>query len=216
MQPRYAALIELETQLARAARGLLWNTHGPVSLDDGANLDGLGGVLGTLTAGIEEVLPERARQSLRERSQQWFHRGLDAPTARRLASLAWIGHAGTVQRLCKATGGCPAEVARRYFELGSESLILDLAAKANEQAYPDRWDAIAVPTVERGLLASLSRMAERHFREANDLPASRWLRAHGLGRTADRIRRILRERVPLSALLVTSERIKLRLDRLAS
>ncbi len=221
----YRALIRLEGLLARSARALLWSWPEPLELADRTRLAPLRTAARQLINEIESTISDRMRRSIRETRSELVARGFDRGLAGRLARSMWLDHAFPIARVAMEMELPPLDVARSWFALGSSSWIIDLIDASCRQSYPDRWDHLAVQSIVRALLHSLERMVRLRFAhtdanngdDGGDAPptsAERWLAAHDLDGVATQIHDLVRERIPISAMLVVNERLKYRLDRI--
>jgi len=217
MDQRYRGLIRIEDQIARAVRSLLWTWPDAVTLEAVAERAPVRDATGVLEASLDELAPDRVRRLIRDDAQSWLAAGLERATADRMARIGWLDHAMPLARLAVETDTPLPKCAEHYLGLGFASRVFDLAHAVERQSYADRWDNVAVHSLIRSLLVSVSRMARARLVDSGRRgDATRWLAAHGLDDVASHIAHLLQERIPVSAMLVVSERLKHRLDRLAA
>lgn len=213
----YDALIAVEDHLARATRNLLWTWPDPIDLGTAGALAPLADAARVLDERLEQLIPDRARRVVRDRVHELTSHGLDAATARRVATLPWMDHTVPICRIALDLGLPVDDVAAAYFTVGTGTWIFDLMEAAGRQSYPDRWDNIAVHSIVRSLLSNVGRLARARLKATTGrkkAATGRWLSQHDLSDTATQIGELLRERIPVSAMLVLSERLKLRVDTL--
>ncbi|TNF25302.1 MAG: hypothetical protein EP329_23370 [Deltaproteobacteria bacterium] len=220
----YRARIRLEDVVGRAARALLWGWEEALDLTCAEPLAPVREVAHLLGHELESVVPDAIRRSLREATGELVARGFDRGLSARLARASWLEHSVPVARIVMTTGALPRDVARAWFGLGTGSGILALVDAITRQSYQDRWDFLAVHSLLRSLTASLERMVR--LRLADDVVAypdgdapppvsfDRWVAERDLDAIAAQIRDMVRDRVPISAMLVVNERLKHRLAAL--
>ncbi|MCB9736346.1 MAG: NAD-glutamate dehydrogenase [Deltaproteobacteria bacterium] len=210
----YRALIRIEDHIARGTRLFLWLNPEPASLSDRPRLEATREVFAALEKQLYRVVPDRVERAIKDEAATFQAPGLDRDVAARLARMAWVDHAVPIAKIAHETGMKALDVARVYFGLGFETRVLDLVLAIGRQSYPDRWDDVAVHSLARALLASVSRLARMQLAGDAKETAEAWLAARGLADIAAQVQDLLRERIPVSAMLVVSERLKNRIERL--
>ena len=123
-----------------------------------------------------------------------------------MAQLPVLLHAVWIARLVDERGVEPRVAAEAYFGAGYAGGILDLAQAIDRQGYPDRWDFVATWPILRGLYESA--VALGGLRIARGAGVLETLRVPEI---AASITEVLRDRVPVSAMLVLSERMRERI-----
>ncbi|MCC6621118.1 MAG: NAD-glutamate dehydrogenase [Deltaproteobacteria bacterium] len=203
----YPWMLRVEDALVAAVLAILWTHPGR------ATLAGVGDVAATaeaMSSGVADLLPERPRRQKRDDAKAFETGGLAPEHARLLASLPHLACAPWI------TSALPAAVtpARRaaaelWFAAGYGSGVLDLVAATARQSYPDRWDFTAVGPIQRGLYEGIGRLA-RVVSERGDAV----LREGRVAALRAQIDDILKERVPVSAMIVLADRLRQCLDAL--
>ncbi|MFT7579996.1 MAG: glutamate dehydrogenase [Myxococcota bacterium] len=215
LEVQYQALIEVEDHLVRASRALLWTHPETVSLATSKTLVAMKPVLKLMAnGGFESTLPDTLRRDIRHSSHDWTTLGASPALAAELAMLAWRDQAFFIAQVSLQAGIGAAEAATHYYGAGFATRVLDLCRVIDRQSFPDRWDNVAVPTIVRALFAGVVRLAVLAAERGTTPDAL--LGDVGLEEIPGQIDELTRERIPVSAMLVLSERIKYRLDRATS
>ncbi len=205
----YSALIRIEDAIAATARAMLWTTKGRVTLATRAALEGVQAVTVATSEGVAALLPERIKRLARDDAKALETAGFDVETARRLARLAWSSHAWWIALLAERSGAAPRAAATAYFAAGFGSSALDLAMAVERQGWPDRWDFIAVSPILRALFEATSNLGALVLERGEAVLELPTLKAF-----VAQAEEALRDRLPVSALLVLSERLRLRVASL--
>ncbi len=214
IEAKYAALLRIEDALAYATRTLLWNHPEPVTLASTRTLSGVRKAAETIRKKLPEMMIESARRRYDADTAQLEAAGLPKRVSRDLAGLPWIHHAIAVERLSSTTDTSPLGAAHLYFTIGFGTRIFDLIEAVERQHYADRWDNIAVPAICRALSHSIARLAAlRRASMLGNKGTGRFRNAlAGVEDISAQVGDLLRERIPVSAMLVLSERLKRRID----
>jgi len=217
----YGARVRLEDVVAKGARALLWGWQAPLDLTCLEALSPVREAAHVISHELESVVPDPIRRALREGTSELVARGFDRGLSARLSRARWLEHAVPIARVVMATGAEVHAVANAWFGLGACCGLLELMETIAGQSYQDRWDFVAVQSIQRGLLANLDRLVRLRLTQDDGATAAvgslaatsneRWVAARELDEIAGQIRELLRERVPISAMLVVNERLKHRL-----
>ena len=205
----YPALVRIEDAIAATARALLWTTKERVTL---ATIDHVASVRAVQDAGaegVEPLLPERIKRVARDDAKQLEAAGFDSETAHWLSLLAWGTHASWIASVVTATGATPRAAAIAYFAAGFCSGALDLALAVERQGWPDRWDFIALGPIQRALFETTCALAKVVLARGEAVLEEPAIKAF-----VTQADEALRDRVPVSALLVLSERLRTRVAAL--
>jgi len=205
----YSALIRIEDAIAGTARAMLWTIKGRVTLSSRSAMEGMRAVTAATNEGVAVLLPERMKRVARDDAKALEAAGFDVETARRLARLPWSAHAAWIASLAERSGAAPRAAATAYFAAGFGSGALDLALAVERQGWPDRWDFIAVGPIMKALFEVTTTLAALVLERGDTL-----LEQPVLKTFVAQAEEALRDRVPVSALLVLSERLKLRIASL--
>jgi len=205
----YSALIRIEDALAATARAMLWTTKGRVTLATRGALDGVRAVTAATGEGVAALLPERIKRLARDDAKALEAAGFDVETSRRLARLMWSSHASWIAPLVTTSGAPPRVAATAYFAAGFGSGALDLALAVERQGWADRWDFIAVGPILKAIFEVTSALAALVLQRGEVVLEDASIKSF-VAQTDE----ALRDRVPVSALLVLSERLKQRVASL--
>ncbi len=209
-EARYQLLLRVEDALLSFVRVLLWKWPLGERFDLGAKarLGETRAVIEVLGHRVAPHLPERNRRLVRDDARALEGLGVPEDLAREVARVSFIAAAPAIAPLL-GDGEHGAELAcQAYFTAGYQVHGLDLVDAALQQGYADKWDFIAIWPIVRGLVASIQRLAA-------------WRLAGGDGTSAlqplaQPIEEALSERVPVSAMLVLSDRLRRGLDTMTS
>jgi len=202
---RYQLLLRVEEALIGFVRTLLWQWPDatPVSLGARAELAPVAAITSILFHRIAPHLPERNRRLVREDARNLEICGVPEEMARELARIGFMAFAPAIAPLITAGAQDPTEACQAFFIAGYASRGLDLVETAIQQGYSDRWDYVAIWPIARSLLQTVQQLAgwmlklQEHPTEFPELAP-----------ISHTIEDALSERVPVSAMLVLSDRLK--------
>ncbi len=201
----YGGLVRIEDALYSTARALVWTTPGKLGLGAMTALDPVRAVADATGEGLAPLLPERIRRLMRDDAKGLEAAGLGSEIARRLVRLGWSAHAPWIARLAHETGASERTAATAYFTAGFGAGALDLAQAAERQDWPDRWDFVAIGPILRGLFEVTSALAHKVLAHGDQVLEHPQIRAF-----VPQVEDALRQRIPVSALIVLSERLRQR------
>ncbi|MFO0748648.1 MAG: NAD-glutamate dehydrogenase [Myxococcota bacterium] len=201
----YPLLLRIEDALATLVRAILWTTSARPGLE---SLPNVASTAKAMADGIATLLPERQRRLAREDAKAFEAAGLDEQGARKLARLPWLAHAAWIARV---PGDDRRAAAEAWFGCGYATSLLDLVAVIERQSYPDRWDFVAVGPIVRSLFETIGRLAALRLAHGEEL-----LKDPRLAALTAQTEEVLRERVPVSAMIVLAERWKQRLEQVGA
>ncbi len=208
-ETRYGLLIRIEDAVAALARSILWvsSARGErVTLSSAERLQPVLNAASVLSEGVAPFLPERGRRGARDDAKQLAAAGLETEVAKRVARLAWVAQAVWVSELASESGRPIKDAATAYFAAGYGLGLFDLVLALEKQEWPDRWDMIASGPLTRQLHLAMIRAGALVLTRGEEI-----LKAPALAGFATQVDETLKERVPVSALIVLSDRLRQRL-----
>jgi glutamate dehydrogenase len=201
-EPTYQALLRIEDALLSLTRSILWTSVDRVTI--GMRPSALFETLEQLTD--TGLLPERARRQKRDEAKAFEALGFDESLAQQLGRLGVLVHAPWVARLAASAKAELRAAAGAYFAGGYATNLLDLGAALERQDWPDRWDHIAVGPLQRQLLDLGVTLGAKVLEKGDDA-----LKHASLTAFSGQVDELLKQRIPLSALIVLAERLRQRL-----
>jgi glutamate dehydrogenase len=110
--------------------------------------------LAALKEGLEGLLPQGRKDTLRQASERLADNGVPADLACDIARLAVLGQAPAIAEIAQATGADVLQAARTFFEIGERLHIDDLSDRAAAIATVDRYDRLAIAKAQGQLEAA--------------------------------------------------------------
>jgi glutamate dehydrogenase len=203
----YGAMVRLEDALLAATRALLWTSSGRATLGSmRARKDVFEGAA-VLRQVLPDLLPDRVRRQERDEHQALVNGGLESELAHEVTRSTWVAHAVFIAELAARAQVDFRAAATAFFAGGFGTGVLDLAAAVERQGWPDRWDFIALGPIQRGLFAAAVDLGALVVARGVEV-----LSEPRIAAVTAQIDEALRERVPVSALIVLSERLKQRVS----
>jgi glutamate dehydrogenase len=206
---RYPLLMRVEDALVATARAILWvsGSRGEkVTLSSASAMAPALEAAKILREGGDGLLPERARRFAREDARQMEAHETPSELAQRLSRLTSATHALWVAELAAESGRPVADAAAAYFAGGSALNLFELVSTIERQEWPDRWDMAASGPLMRQLYLAMVKVGALTLARGEEV-----LKHPSLTGFAAQVDETLKQRVPVSALIVLTDRLRQRL-----
>ena len=159
-----AMLIESNRLIERGTLWFLRNAERP--LDIGANVALFSAELATLTAGLEDILPDHYRADLHARAAATTETGVPEALALRMAGMVNLASGCKIVRLAGTHAASTLDVAELYFAVGAHFHIGRLRAAAESLEAKTHWRQMAVAALIDDLFANQGALTTQILEDA--------------------------------------------------
>ncbi|MGB0589049.1 MAG: NAD-glutamate dehydrogenase domain-containing protein [Myxococcota bacterium] len=214
-EQEYEAWLRIEDSIASAVRWLLALHSEPLTLNL-AGLDKAKALVQVLTEGWTSMLPAPMARELRYSMDDLKNTGMPAEIAQMTVLMPTLSDALPIASLATELGHDSEALAPLYFAVGHGARVFQLAQAISAQTARVTWDQVAVASILQSLFDSVIRLTRLIASKGKSLPDPAKVEPalcamSSMAAVRRDIEAMLPRHVPVSAMLVTSERLRRRI-----